>query len=118
MVSTSLLFILSHFALIATAQELQDEEPLRVSRARCCNYTNSLFILYQSADVLLRLSEANYTDALNEFNSLFVYIGADWCGYCAELSPHFLKAAMSLKLADVPVRAARFIQIMRFYAMC
>merc|ERR1719347_792782 len=47
------------------------------------------------------LTEENYDKAVKEFDYLFVYFYAPWCGHCKAFGPEFVKAGQMLREDDI-----------------
>jgi len=62
---------------------------------------------YEKSEGVLTLTNKNYDKAVEEFEYLFVYFYAPWCGHCKALGPEFVKAGQMLKEKDSSIIMGR-----------
>jgi len=62
---------------------------------------------YEKSEGVLTLNLKNYDKAVEEFEYLFVYFYAPWCGHCKALGPEFVKAGQMLKEKDSSIILGR-----------
>merc|ERR1712200_152090 len=62
---------------------------------------------YEKSEGLLVLNENNYDKAVGEFEYLFVYFYAPWCGHCKALGPEFVKAGQMLLEKDSAIKLGK-----------
>ena len=62
---------------------------------------------YEKSEGVYVLTKNNYRQAVGEFDYLFVYFYAPWCGHCKALGPEFVKAGQTLKENDSPIRLGK-----------
>ena len=55
---------------------------------------------YESEGNLLKLTAADFDQALGEFPHLLVKFFAPWCGHCKRLAPVYIEAADALKASE------------------
>jgi thiol-disulfide isomerase/thioredoxin len=60
----------------------------------------------QAQDAVWTLSSSNFTEALqySPVSLVMVYVHANWCGYCKDLTPEYRYAALLLLAMKAPVR--------------
>ena len=58
-------------------------------------------------EAVVEVSEENYDDVLEQREYMMLFFYAPWCGHCADLKPHFERAANMLQSEGVDVTMAK-----------
>ena len=62
---------------------------------------------YEKSEGIYILNNGNYESAVGEFDYIFVYFYAPWCGHCKALGPEFVKAGQMLREKDSLIKLAK-----------